>query len=73
MVKYFCDRCGAEVEKRTFATVSVPTFFRYMNFNGKQCVSVNDYDKCVEKMLCTDCIDALQIFLEGENNGTNAV
>ena len=70
MVKYFCDRCGAEVKERTFATVRVPYLSRYIGLNGEQCVIANDY---VEKMLCTDCIDALQIFLEGESNGTNAI
>lgn len=73
MVKFFCDRCGKEVNNGRFAEVSVPTLTVVQPIHGKSYSIVSESSRFGKKMLCTDCIEGLQIFLEGEQNGQDAV
>jgi hypothetical protein len=73
MVKYICDRWGKDVENERFAEVSVPVLVSVQPIFGDAYLVVGHADRFGKKLLCTDCIKALQIFLEGESNGTNAI
>lgn len=73
MVKYICDRCGKETENGRFAEVSVPTLISVQPIHGEAYLVVGHADRFGKKMLCTDCISKLQIFLEGDDNGQNAI
>ena len=73
MVKYICDRCGKEVENGRFAEVSVPVLVPVQPIHGAAYFVVGHADHFGKKMLCTYCISKLQIFLERDANGQNAI
>ena len=61
MVKYFCDKCGKEIEDGE--RYAVRGFIQHANP-----MDFSNDDFCLDKMLCEDCFDEVLALIGGDES-----